>query len=158
MLLLNSLANWLLASTHAVRSFNPTHELGVRAPLGSKTVIVQMFEWTWDSVASECTHFVGPAGYGFVQGRFVISRSSEYQLNYCHSQPRSRTHTRISVVDRLSTCLIHHHFKTRRSLAIRKVGSQDCFQSRFGQIIQQHGIAMPRCGCRGYCGYVSNLL
>ncbi|KAJ7590713.1 glycoside hydrolase superfamily [Mycena floridula] len=32
-----------------------------------KAVIVQMFEWSWDSVASECTDFIGPAGYGFVQ-------------------------------------------------------------------------------------------
>ena len=27
-----------------------------------------MFEWDWASVASECTNFLGPAGYGFVQG------------------------------------------------------------------------------------------
>ncbi|KAI0812488.1 glycoside hydrolase superfamily [Irpex lacteus] len=33
----------------------------------SKAVIVQMFEWTWDSIASECTNFLGPAGYGYVQ-------------------------------------------------------------------------------------------
>ncbi|KAH9476533.1 Alpha-amylase [Psilocybe cubensis] len=33
----------------------------------SKSVIIQMFEWTWDSVAAECTSFIGPAGYGFVQ-------------------------------------------------------------------------------------------
>ncbi|KAK0448451.1 glycoside hydrolase superfamily [Desarmillaria tabescens] len=38
-----------------------------RAPSGNSTVIIQMFEWTWDSVASECTDFIGPAGYGFVQ-------------------------------------------------------------------------------------------
>ncbi|KAJ7252048.1 glycoside hydrolase [Mycena rebaudengoi] len=38
-----------------------------RAPSGSKTVIIQMFEWNWNSVASECTNFIGPAGYGFVQ-------------------------------------------------------------------------------------------
>lgn len=31
-------------------------------------VIAQMFEWDWDSVATECTDFLGPAGYGFVQG------------------------------------------------------------------------------------------
>ncbi|KAH8110895.1 glycoside hydrolase family 13 protein, partial [Phellopilus nigrolimitatus] len=30
-------------------------------------VIIQMFEWTWDSIAAECTDFIGPAGYGFVQ-------------------------------------------------------------------------------------------
>ncbi|KAI9511955.1 glycoside hydrolase family 13 protein [Russula earlei] len=32
-----------------------------------KAVIAQMFEWTWDSVAAECTDFLGPSGYGFVQ-------------------------------------------------------------------------------------------
>ncbi|KAF7292118.1 Alpha-amylase [Mycena indigotica] len=41
--------------------------LDVRAPSGSKTVIIQMFEWSWNSVAAECTNFIGPAGYGFVQ-------------------------------------------------------------------------------------------
>lgn len=44
--------------------------LDLRAPVGStKNVIIQMFEWTWDSVAAECTNFIGPAGYGFVQGK-----------------------------------------------------------------------------------------
>jgi len=33
----------------------------------NKVVIAQMFEWTWDSVAAECTNYLGPAGYGFVQ-------------------------------------------------------------------------------------------
>ncbi|VDB96840.1 unnamed protein product [Peniophora sp. CBMAI 1063] len=40
--------------------------LTARLP-GSKPVIAQMFEWTWDSIATECTNFLGPAGYGFVQ-------------------------------------------------------------------------------------------
>ncbi|KIY46805.1 glycoside hydrolase family 13 protein [Fistulina hepatica ATCC 64428] len=30
-------------------------------------VIVQMFEWNWDSVAEECKNFIGPAGYAYVQ-------------------------------------------------------------------------------------------
>ena len=30
-----------------------------------------MFEWTWDSVAAECTNFLGPAGYGYVQGEHL---------------------------------------------------------------------------------------
>jgi hypothetical protein len=41
--------------------------LEARGPGGSKKVIIQMFEWNWDSVAAECTNFIGPAGYGFVQ-------------------------------------------------------------------------------------------
>ena len=32
-------------------------------------VIAQMFEWTWDSIGAECINFLGPAGYGFVQGK-----------------------------------------------------------------------------------------
>ncbi|KAG8948519.1 hypothetical protein FRC04_009729 [Tulasnella sp. 424] len=34
---------------------------------GPKTVIIQMFQWNWDSIATECTQFIGPAGYGYVQ-------------------------------------------------------------------------------------------
>jgi hypothetical protein len=41
--------------------------LAARGPGGTKSVIIQMFEWNWDSVAAECTNFIGPAGYGFVQ-------------------------------------------------------------------------------------------
>ena len=40
-----------------------------RAPSNpNKSVIIEMFEWNWDSIAQECTDFIGPAGYGFVQG------------------------------------------------------------------------------------------
>lgn len=28
----------------------------------TKSVIAQMFEWSWDSIAQECTEFLGPAG------------------------------------------------------------------------------------------------
>ncbi|KAF7296529.1 Alpha-amylase [Mycena chlorophos] len=38
-----------------------------RAPAKANNTIVQLFEWPWDSVASECTSFIGPFGYGFVQ-------------------------------------------------------------------------------------------
>src|SRR5437764_14904132 len=30
-------------------------------------VIVHLFEWPWDSVANECTNFLGPKGYDAVQ-------------------------------------------------------------------------------------------
>ena len=39
---------------------------------GEKTVIAQMFEWNWESVAAECTNFLGPAGYGYVQGASIL--------------------------------------------------------------------------------------
>ncbi|SCE98847.1 alpha-amylase [Micromonospora purpureochromogenes] len=37
------------------------------APAGARNVIVQLFEWNWPSVASECTNVLGPKGYGYVQ-------------------------------------------------------------------------------------------
>ncbi|KAJ7164734.1 hypothetical protein C8R43DRAFT_946523 [Mycena crocata] len=36
-----------------------------RSPSKGNNVIVQLFKWPWDSVASECTSFLGLAGYGF---------------------------------------------------------------------------------------------
>nr|BBA80375.1 glycoside hydrolase family 13 protein [Tricholoma matsutake] len=42
-------------------------ELRTHTTQSPKSVIVQMFEWAWDSVALECTSFIGPAGYGYVQ-------------------------------------------------------------------------------------------
>jgi len=61
----------LLSTIHLVLSSSSSpslrHDLSTRAPSGSKNVIVQMFEWNWDSIAAECTNFLGPAGYGFVQ-------------------------------------------------------------------------------------------
>jgi len=42
----------------------------------NKDVIVQMFEWTWNSITGECWDFLGPAGYGFVQ----LSPAQEHVL------------------------------------------------------------------------------
>ncbi|KAF5365431.1 hypothetical protein D9758_010853 [Tetrapyrgos nigripes] len=57
----------LTAPANTVHNETTTGVLEARAPSGSKTVIIQMFEWTWDSIAAECTNFIGSAGYGFVQ-------------------------------------------------------------------------------------------
>lgn len=43
-----------------------------RSPPSDKNVIIQMFEWDWDSIAYECAEFIGPAGYGYVQGKCYI--------------------------------------------------------------------------------------
>ncbi|KAJ7273247.1 alpha-amylase [Mycena rebaudengoi] len=45
-----------------------------RSPSKGNKAIIQLFEWPWDSVASECTSFIGPAGYGYVQ----VSPASEH--------------------------------------------------------------------------------
>ncbi|ANC31012.1 carbohydrate-binding module family 20 domain-containing protein [Isoptericola dokdonensis] len=39
----------------------------VDSPNGRGNVIANLFQWTWDSVAAECTSSLGPAGYGYVQ-------------------------------------------------------------------------------------------
>ncbi|KJA26527.1 carbohydrate-binding module family 20 protein [Hypholoma sublateritium FD-334 SS-4] len=69
---LNACLSLLVASLPAVLSApSPAvtdSSLNSRAPVGTtKNVIIQIFEWTWDSIAAECTNFIGPAGYGFVQ-------------------------------------------------------------------------------------------
>ncbi|MCJ1479572.1 hypothetical protein MMC13_008258 [Lambiella insularis] len=40
---------------------------GQFVPTGAKNVVVQLFEWPWDSIAQECTGFLGPNGYAYVQ-------------------------------------------------------------------------------------------
>ena len=62
---------WLLSA--AARPLETNNTLEARAPSGDKSVIIQIFEWTWDSIAAECTNFIGPAGYGFVQGTMEFS-------------------------------------------------------------------------------------
>ncbi|KAG8703825.1 hypothetical protein FRC09_003921 [Ceratobasidium sp. 395] len=55
----------ILSAAAAAVTAVPTN-LESRAPSGTKNVIIQMFEWNWDSIATECTNFIGPAGYGYV--------------------------------------------------------------------------------------------
>ncbi|KAH7318862.1 glycoside hydrolase [Rhizoctonia solani] len=57
----------VFSATAAAAALASPISLHTRGPNGSKTVIIQMFEWNWDSIAAECTNFIGPAGYGFVQ-------------------------------------------------------------------------------------------
>ena len=75
LLLIKLLVLGLLNVVEAI-PFSAQWPLGAQSqtPVLSKSVIVQMFEWTWDSVAEECTNFLGPAGYGFVQGIIVSPR------------------------------------------------------------------------------------
>lgn len=46
---------------------SPAPQRRAVGPVGPNSTIVQMFQWSWDSIASECTEFLGPAGYGYVQ-------------------------------------------------------------------------------------------
>ncbi|KAF8259044.1 glycoside hydrolase [Lactarius quietus] len=65
-----------LSKAHARAAHSPSSSKGkqIQTIYGTKdtdhrtsAVIAQMFQWSWDSVAAECTTFLGPAGYGFVQ-------------------------------------------------------------------------------------------
>ncbi|KAG8873343.1 hypothetical protein FRB97_006809 [Tulasnella sp. 331] len=57
------MALMILAATPAA------HALVVmpRAPTTTKKIIVEMFQWTFDSVAAECGYFLGTSGVGYVQ-------------------------------------------------------------------------------------------
>lgn len=43
--------------------------LAAKAPDGggNKNAILNMFQWTWNSIAAECTNEIGPAGFAYVQ-------------------------------------------------------------------------------------------
>nr|GAT50135.1 alpha-amylase [Mycena chlorophos] len=45
-----------------------------RSPSKANNTIVQLFEWPWTSVATECTQYLAPFGYGYVQ----VSPASEH--------------------------------------------------------------------------------
>ncbi|KAH9058949.1 glycoside hydrolase [Lactarius deliciosus] len=100
------------AKSHVARSpsLNKAHarSLAARSSSVNKAVIAQMFEWTWDSVAAECTTFLGPAGYAFVQ----VSPAQEHIQGpewWTDYQPVSYTltskrGTRAQYADMISTC------------------------------------------------------
>ncbi|WP_296632185.1 alpha-amylase family glycosyl hydrolase [Rhodoluna sp.] len=83
------------------------------APVGPKVVAedsvgVQMFMWNWNSVAAECTDFLGPAGYDWV----LVSPPEEHILGdqwWTHYQPTSykldsNLGTREEFANMVSTC------------------------------------------------------
>jgi alpha-amylase len=54
-----------LATTAATPAAEPAR---AATPVhGDGDVILNLFQWTWDSVAAECTNVIGPAGFGYVQ-------------------------------------------------------------------------------------------
>ena len=87
---------------HAI-SCAATPSVETRSPGGSKSVIIQMFQWTWDrsvnswcyavdgdvvlSIAAECTNFIGPAGYGFVQGELDLKSRHRFRNLLAVSPP-----------------------------------------------------------------------
>lgn len=51
---------FLALAAHASPEYRPFGK-------GSRTVMVQLFEWPWDSVAEECERVLGPGGFAAVQ-------------------------------------------------------------------------------------------
>ncbi|KAJ6606541.1 alpha-amylase [Mycena vulgaris] len=73
--MLTSLSKFVLLSILSMDSFvTAGSSVFRRSPAKAKNTIVQLFEWPWDSVATECTSVLGPAGYGYVQ----VSPASEH--------------------------------------------------------------------------------
>ena len=117
----------LLSTVHVVlcSSFGSSnyHDLFARSPSGSKTVIIQMFEWNWDSVAAECTNFIGPAGYGFVQGSMSCNYHTLIANALVFSESPARAYHWPPVVDRLPARILYFNFQAWRSQSIPKVSS-----------------------------------
>ena len=105
-------------------------ELITNRSLRESVVIAQMFEWDWDSVAAECTSFLGPAGYGYVQGKVnKVVYPNESNLTsdappssladgFPISEPCAGTRTGYRMVDGLPARLVHPHVQTRRSIPV----------------------------------------
>ncbi|GLI26171.1 hypothetical protein ARHIZOSPH14_04130 [Agromyces rhizosphaerae] len=75
---------------------------------GRGNVIANLFQWTWDSVASECTDSLGPAGYGYVQVSPPQEhiRGSEWWTSYQPVSYRieSKLGTRAEFASMVATC------------------------------------------------------
>ena len=74
----------------------------------TRSVGVQMFEWTWNSLAKECTRNLGPAGYDWVE----VSPPQEHIVGsewWIHYQPvsyklESKLGTRAEFASMVETC------------------------------------------------------
>jgi alpha-amylase len=60
-------ASGMLAAAVPATATAPTPSPVVTSPNGRGNVVLNLFQWTWDSVAAECTSTIGPAGFGYVQ-------------------------------------------------------------------------------------------
>ncbi|MFV0285122.1 MAG: carbohydrate-binding module family 20 domain-containing protein [Demequina sp.] len=57
----------LVPAASPATAATPQPDTTVSSPNGRGNAILNMFQWTWDSVASECTDVIGPEGFGYVQ-------------------------------------------------------------------------------------------
>ncbi|MBD7979398.1 alpha amylase C-terminal domain-containing protein [Oerskovia sp. Sa2CUA9] len=61
------IASGLAAGAVPASAKAPTPSPVVASDNGRGNVVLNMFQWTWDSVAAECASTIGPAGFGYVQ-------------------------------------------------------------------------------------------
>ncbi|MCK0118527.1 alpha-amylase family glycosyl hydrolase [Isoptericola sp. S6320L] len=64
---LATLATTVAAALALVLGVAPPGAQAQTPPNDGKDVILNLFQWTWDAVAAECTSEIGPAGFGYVQ-------------------------------------------------------------------------------------------
>ena len=118
-------------------------------------VIIQMFEWSWDSIAAECTNFIGPAGmsssicsddhviklflgYGFIQASPAQETITGQSTILAYKSILSDIFIeKWPMVDGLPAGFLYTHRKTGRSQSIPE----------YDQYLS--------CGrCQSYCGWV----
>lgn len=90
-------------------SLPPTYRPTGRAVAGD--VFVQLFEWRWTDIASECTQVLGPAGYRAVQvsppQEHVLATGAPWWQRYqavSYSIDKSRSGTRAEFVNMVAAC------------------------------------------------------
>ncbi|HJV63438.1 MAG TPA: hypothetical protein VJ743_20990, partial [Albitalea sp.] len=56
---------WMAAACLVAASFAPN--AAQAAGFNPRDTSVQLFEWSWNDIATECSQWLGPQGYGAVQ-------------------------------------------------------------------------------------------
>lgn len=121
----------------------------VRSPSGSKTVIAQMFEWNWDSLAQECTDFLGPAGYGYIQGELLMILLVERRS---HADTVSPAHEHPQGPEWSSDYEVHSKSLVHGTIAYQTPGCfvQPYLQARRPCSILEHDYDLSQCRRKGY--------
>lgn len=99
-LTLGLVATTAAPSVEPARAATPEH--------GDGDVILNLFQWTWDSVAAECADVVGPAGFGYVQVSPPMEhiRGSQWWTSYqpVSYQIESKLGTRAEFANMVEAC------------------------------------------------------
>lgn len=104
-----ALAALAVGATGGLTATAPAEPATASAPAHEgKDVILNLFQWTWNSVAAECTTTIGPAGFGYVQVSPPQEsvQGTEWWTSYQPVSYRieSKLGTRAEFADMVATC------------------------------------------------------